>query len=255
MSVLVWSGEEALKQVKARDRSQQKNAKEQSGQRRRRLHSEFFLCFSFCFFPSSSWRLPGGTDIIHNPGHWLPDPWPQMEANLSKSWGGWCSHLQWYSDEVICSDTQVSIHHHGPWSRGIQGLGESLASDAPEATREWLCCSSSWCGEHQVCLTREHQRPPQATSEWVTLLYIHYWVSNVWRPIWNLHWISDLVKLHAKWMTAPATLLLLQDVEQCIPAAQCSSDEWMISSDTSFVMWESACVYSEGISCSDPSEW
>ena len=120
----------------------------------------------FCFFPSSSWRLPGGTDIIHNPGHWLPDPWPQMEANLSKSWGGWCSHLQWYSDEVICSDTQVSIHHHGPWSRGIQGLGESLASDAPEATREWLCCSSSWCGEHQVCLTREHQRPPQATSEW-----------------------------------------------------------------------------------------
>ena len=158
----MWSRKEALKEIKAEHRSQQRNAKEQSGQRRRRLRSEKKICFRFS--PCFSWRLPGGTDIIHNPGHWLPDPWPQMEANLSKSWGGWCSHLQWYSDEVICSDTQVSIHHHGPCSRGIQGLGESLASDAPEATREWLCCSSSWCGEHQVCLTREHQRPPQATS-------------------------------------------------------------------------------------------
>ena len=47
MSVLVWSRKEALKEIKAEDRSQQRNAKEQSGQRRRRLRSEKKYVFVF----------------------------------------------------------------------------------------------------------------------------------------------------------------------------------------------------------------
>ena len=94
MSVLVWSRREALKQVKAEDRSQQKNAKEQSGQRRRRLHSDIF--YVLVFFPCS----PGAClealtkYTTQDTGFLTPGPrWRLICQNHG------------VGDAVICSDT------------------------------------------------------------------------------------------------------------------------------------------------------
>ena len=136
----------------------------------------------------------------------------------------WWSDMQWYTSQYSPS-WPLEQRDTGPWRKS----GEWRARGNERVTLLL-----------QLMMWRTSSLPHKRTStstlgnQWVALLYIHHCVSDVWRPIWNLHWISDLVKLHAKWMTVSETLLLLQDVEQCIDGVQCSGDEWMIATQYMF---------------------